>query len=66
MPKFLEKKLKSEYGANSSIPYKVMNSIGVMKGNKETAKGRSMQAKHNKKVKAGGMKLSSLMKAPKY
>ncbi len=46
MPKFLENKLKSEYGADSSIPYKVMNSIGAMKGNKETAKGRSMAKKH--------------------
>jgi hypothetical protein len=49
MPKFLEKKLKSEYGAKSKIPYKVMNSIGAMRGNKETALGRAMQAKHNKK-----------------
>lgn len=46
MPKFLEDKLKAEYGANSSIPYKVMNSMGVMRGNKETAKGRRMAKKH--------------------
>ena len=46
MPKFLENKLKREYGANSSIPYKVMNSIGAMRGNKETAKGRAMEQKH--------------------
>ena len=31
MPKFLEDKLKAEYGANSMIPYKVMNSIGAMR-----------------------------------
>lgn len=55
MPRFLETKLKSEYGANSAIPYKVMNSIGAMRGNKETAKGKSMQRKHVAK-----MKLSSL------
>lgn len=47
MPKFLEKKLKSEYGAKSTIPYKVMNSIGAMRGNKETAKGAAMQQKHD-------------------
>ena len=52
MPKFLEKKLKAEYGQNSKIPYKVMNSIGAMRGNKETAKGAAMQAKHNKKLSA--------------
>lgn len=52
MPKFLEKKLKAEYGADSSIPYKVMNSIGAMHGNKETAKGREMERKHNRKKKA--------------
>lgn len=46
MPKFLEKKLKSEYGANSSVPYKIMNKMGVMKGNKETAKGKAMAKKY--------------------
>lgn len=46
MPEFLEKKLKAEYGANSSVPYKVMNSIGAMHGNKETAKGKAMERKH--------------------
>ena len=48
MPKFLERKLKAEYGADSKIPYKVMNSIGAMHGNKETAKGREMEAKHQR------------------
>lgn len=52
MPKFLEDKLKQEYGANSSIPYKVMNSIGAMRGNKETAKGREMEKKHAEKKKS--------------
>ena len=42
MPKELEAKLKHEYGANSDIPYKIMNKLGVMHGNKETAKGRRM------------------------
>lgn len=46
MPKFLEDKLKAEYGQNSKIPYMVMNKIGAMHGNKETAKGREMDAKH--------------------
>lgn len=48
MPRFLENKLKAEYGAKSSIPYKVMNKMGVMKGNKETPKGVAMDAKHAK------------------
>jgi hypothetical protein len=51
MPKFLETKLKREYGENSAIPYKVMNSLGAMKGNKETAKGREMESKHEKDTK---------------
>jgi hypothetical protein len=51
MPQFLESKLKAEYGANSKVPYKVMNSIGAMRGNKETAKGRAMQKKHDAKKK---------------
>jgi hypothetical protein len=49
MPKFLEDKLKAEYGQGSSTPYKIMNKLGGMKGNKETAKGKAMQKKHDKK-----------------
>ena len=57
MPAFLEKKLKAEYGANSKIPYMVMNKIGAMHGNKETAKGRAMERKHNAKTKKLAKKL---------
>ena len=46
MPKFLEDKLKAEYGADSDVPYKIMNSMGVMHGNKITEKGRAMEKKH--------------------
>lgn len=52
MPKFLEKKLKKEYGAKSKIPYMVMNKLGAMHGNKETAKGKMMEKKHEKDMKA--------------
>jgi len=58
MPAFLEAKLKSEYGENSKTPYKVMNKLGVMRGNKETAKGRRWDKKHA--AKAGMRKLSDL------
>jgi len=53
MPRFLEQKLKKEYGEDSSVPYKVMNKIGAMKGNKETKKGKAMEKKHEiaKKIK---------------
>lgn len=47
MPKFLERKLKKEYGAKSSIPYKIMNKMGVMRGSKITAKGKAMEKKHH-------------------
>lgn len=50
MPKFLENKLKAEYGAKSKVPYKVMNAIGAMRGNQETAKGAAMERKHEAKV----------------
>lgn len=43
MPAILEAKLKKEYGANSDIPYKIMNSKGLMKGNKETVKGEKVE-----------------------
>jgi len=46
VPKFLEDKLKRRYGRNSSVPYKIMNSIGAMRGSKETAKGKAMSRKH--------------------
>jgi len=46
MPAFLEAKLKKEYGADSKVPYKVMNKIGAMRGSKETAKGKRMERKH--------------------
>lgn len=51
MPAFLEAKLKSEYGQNSKVPYMVMNKLGAMHGNKETAKGKAMERKHNAKKK---------------
>ncbi len=50
MPEFLEAKLKKEYGADSKVPYKVMNKLGAMRGNKPTAKGEAMQRKHDAKV----------------
>lgn len=46
MPGFMEKKLKEEYGADSDAPYKIMNSMGAMRGNQETPKGRAMEQKH--------------------
>jgi hypothetical protein len=46
MPKFLEDKLKKRYGKKSKIPYKIMNTIGAMHGNKETEKGREMEKTH--------------------
>ncbi len=46
MPAFLEEKLKKEYGKDSDIPYKIMNAKGLMRGNKETPKGKKMAKKH--------------------
>ena len=40
MPKFLEERLKKEYGKDSNIPYKIMNKLGYMRGSKETKKGK--------------------------
>ena len=61
MPKFLEDKLKQEYGAESDIPYKIMNSMGAMHGNKITEKGRQMEAKH--KVHMAGKHAKARKKA---
>ena len=46
MPRFLEEKLKKEYGDNPHAIYGTMNKIGAMKGSKETAKGKAMEKKH--------------------
>jgi hypothetical protein len=56
MPKFLLDKLKSEYGANSKIPYKVANSLGAMRGNRETKKGAEMEKKHEARLGRKGVK----------
>lgn len=61
MPAFMEAKLKSEYGAESAVPYKIMNAQGLMHGNKETPKGAQMQAKHDAKSKAVHAKLHDLL-----
>lgn len=53
MPKFLEDKLKAEYGNNPHAIYGTLNKIGAMRGNKETAKGKAMAVKHAKDVKKG-------------
>lgn len=46
MPKFLEAKLKKEYLNNPHAVYGTLNAIGAMRGNKETAKGRAMEQRH--------------------
>lgn len=51
MPKFLEAKLRAEYGDNPHAIYGTLNKIGAMRGNKETAKGRRMEFKHLAKLK---------------
>lgn len=54
MPKFLEEKLKKQYGQHSKIPYKVMNKLGFMKGSKITAKGKRAEKKHESRVRGLG------------
>lgn len=55
MPKFLESILKKEYGADSKIPYKIMNAKGYMRGSRETTAGRALQAKHDRDMKTGAL-----------
>lgn len=53
MPKFIEEKLEKEYPKEPDAPYKIMNSLGLIKGNKETKKGEAEERKHDlaKKLK---------------
>ena len=53
MPKFLEDKLKKQYGEDSDVPYKVMNKMGAMHGSKVTEKGKEMERKHEAGKKKG-------------
>lgn len=60
MPAFLEKKLQSEAAKKgftgrraARYVYGAMNNMGAMRGNKITAKGRSMERKHAAKVHSG-------------
>ena len=62
MPAFLEKKLKKEYPDDDHAVYGTLNKLGLMKGNKETAKGRMMARKHARKMGAK-IPLRSLMKS---
>lgn len=60
MPKFLEDKLRAEYGNNPHAIYGTMNKIGAMRGNKETAKGREMERKHEEKMKNAPHKIREI------
>lgn len=62
MPKFLEDRLKQEYGEDSDIPYKVMNAKGYMHGSKETPKGRAAEQKHQRDSLKGLKHAASLKK----
>jgi len=53
MPEFLERKLEHRYGKGNPIVYKTLNSLGYMRGNKETAKGREAERKHRRDSGAG-------------
>jgi hypothetical protein len=68
MPAFLEAKLKKAaagkgFGGKRAdkYVYGALNNMGVMRGNKETAKGKQMQKKHAAKAGTAPMrKLSDL------
>jgi hypothetical protein len=58
MPEFLETKLRAQAGKKGfkgkradRYVYGAMNNMGAMRGNKETAKGAEMEAKHQADMK---------------
>ncbi len=51
MPKELEKRLKKEYPNNPHAVYGTMNKLGLMKGNKETKKGKREESAHERALK---------------
>ena len=58
MPRFLEEKLRKEYGDNPHAIYGTLNKLGAMRGNKETPKGRRMEAKHMRDMLKKGKRAS--------
>ena len=62
MPRFLEAKLKKEYPNDKAAPYKIMNAMGAMKGNKTTPKGEAMERKH--KIHVEGMSEHTMTTVP--
>jgi hypothetical protein len=54
MPKFLKEQLQREYPNHPAAVYGTLNKLGLMRGSKETAKGRAMQRKHDRKAKRRG------------
>ena len=51
MPKEIEEKLKKEYPHNDHAVFGTMNKLGLMKGNKETPKGKKEEKKHEMATK---------------
>lgn len=56
----VESKLKAEYGSNSHAVYGTLNKIGLMHGNKPTAKG--LKKAKNKQAAKRTRKMSSIAK----
>ena len=63
----VEKKLKKEYGAaNKSAVFGTLNKIGLMKGNKPTAKGLKPAGKGKTPKTEPGLKLGGKLKGMKH
>ena len=62
MPKFLESKLRAEYGNNPRAIYGTMNKLGAMRGSKETAKGKAMERKHLRDKKLNTTTMGAAMR----
>lgn len=63
MPDFLERKLRANVPSGvdpDRYVYGAMNNMGAMRGNKETAKGKRIQKKHDEK-QASKLRMSSLL-----
>ena len=71
MPNFLESRLRTSATHKGftgkradKYVYGAMNNLGAMHGSKETAKGKQMEKKHEKKVGSAGstLQMSSLLR----
>ena len=62
MPKELEDKLKKHYGADSDIPYKIMNRLGLLRNSKKKKHDLNIKGEMDKEKEVEAIKNKTFKK----